>query len=117
VAEIRAAYGHDPNNPRIAEVVADLSAASDEFAELWGRHDVKPKTQEGKHLRHPVVGDLHILFSAFTVNGAPHQQLVVYQAEPASPTAQAFERLRARADDALSRAMQDADQALTARAD
>jgi transcriptional regulator with XRE-family HTH domain len=117
VAEIRAAYGHDPDNPRIAEVVADLSAASDEFAELWGRHDVKPKTQEGKHLRHPDVGDLHILFSAFTVNGAPHQQLVVYQAEPASPAAQAFERLRARAADTLSKAMQDADQALTARAD
>ncbi|MGN9788606.1 helix-turn-helix domain-containing protein [Nonomuraea sp. ZG12] len=105
VAEIRAAYGHDPDNPRIAEVVADLSERSPEFAELWARHDVKPKTQEGKHLRHPHVGDLHILFSAFTVNGAPHQQLVVYQAEPAGPTARAFERLRARADDALARTL------------
>jgi transcriptional regulator with XRE-family HTH domain len=105
VAEIRAAYGHDPDNARIAEVVADLSAHSPEFAELWGRHDVKPKTREGKHLRHPYVGDLHILFSAFTVNGAPHQQLVVYQAEPGTPTARAFERLRARADDALPQAL------------
>ncbi|CAM3905246.1 helix-turn-helix transcriptional regulator [Kibdelosporangium persicum] len=96
VAEIRAAYGHDPDSTRIAEVVAELSAGSPEFAELWTRHEVKPKTQEGKHLRHPDVGDLHILFSTFTVNGAPHQQLVVYQAEPASPTAHAFERLRAR---------------------
>lgn len=102
VAEIRAAYGHDPDSTRIAQVVAELSAGSPEFAELWARHDVKPKTQEGKHLRHPHVGDLHILFSTFTVNGAPHQQLVVYQAEPASPTAEAFERLRARADDALA---------------
>lgn len=102
VAEIRAAYGHDPRSRRIAEVVAELSTSSPEFADLWARHDVKPKTQEGKHLRHPHVGDLHILFSAFTVNGAPHQQLVVYQAEPASPTATAFERLRARADDALA---------------
>lgn len=114
VAEIRAAYGHDPDNPRIGEVVADLSAHSPEFADLWARHDVKPKTQEGKHLRHPHVGDLHILFSAFTVNGAPHQQLVVYQAEPATPTAQAFERLRTRADDALSRTLRAADEALSA---
>ncbi|WP_427918518.1 hypothetical protein [Streptomyces sp. cg40] len=54
------------------------------------------KSQEGgKHLRHPDVGDLHIAFATFTVNGAPHQQLVVYQAEPASPTAAAFETLRA----------------------
>jgi transcriptional regulator with XRE-family HTH domain len=102
VAEIRAAFGHDPDSTRIAQVVAELSAHSPEFAGLWARHDVKPKTQEGKHLRHPHVGDLHILFSTFTVNGAPHQQLVVYQAEPASPTAAAFERLRARADNALT---------------
>lgn len=97
VAEIRAAYGHDPDNARIAEVVAELSAASPEFARLWDRHDVKPKTQEEKHLRHPVVGDLDIRFATFTVSGAASQQLVVYQAEPASPTAAAFERLRAHA--------------------
>ncbi|ASQ93220.1 helix-turn-helix transcriptional regulator [Streptomyces sp. 11-1-2] len=97
VAEIRAAYGHDPESARIAEVVAELSAQSEEFAALWQLHDVKGKSQEGKHLKHPQVGDLHIKFAAFTVNGAPHQQLVVYQAEPASPTATAFETLRAMA--------------------
>lgn len=97
VAEIRAAYGHDPESARIAEVVAELSAQSEEFAGIWQMHDVKGKSQEGKHLKHPQVGDLHIKFAAFTVNGAPHQQLVVYQAEPASPTAAAFETLRAMA--------------------
>ncbi|MFJ6895343.1 helix-turn-helix transcriptional regulator [Streptomyces hokutonensis] len=97
VAELRAAYGHDPESARIAEVVAELSDASEEFTALWQLHDVKSKSQEGKHLKHPDVGDLHIAFAAFTVNGAPHQQLVVYQAEPASPTAAAFETLRAAA--------------------
>ncbi|MGW2963238.1 helix-turn-helix transcriptional regulator [Streptomyces sp. NPDC001220] len=97
VAEIRAAYGHDPDSARIAEVVAELSARSAEFAALWQLHDVKSKSQEGKHLKHPQVGDLHIRFAAFTVNGAPHQQLVVYQAEPAGPTATAFETLGAMA--------------------
>ncbi|WP_406445648.1 helix-turn-helix transcriptional regulator [Streptomyces sp. NBC_01613] len=97
VAEIRAAYGHDPESARIAEVVAELSAQSEEFAGIWQLHDVKSKSQEGKHLKHPQVGDLHIKFAAFTVNGAPHQQLVVYQAEPATPTATAFETLRAMA--------------------
>ncbi|MFC6883554.1 MULTISPECIES: helix-turn-helix domain-containing protein [Actinomadura] len=92
VAELRAAYGHDPRSERIGEVVADLSARSPEFAALWARHDVKAKTQDGKRLRHPVVGDLSILFSAFTVNGAPGQELVVYQAE-SDATAAAFGRL------------------------
>lgn len=102
VAEIRAAYGHDPDNARIAEVVAALSERSPEFAQLWARHDVKPKTQESKLLHHPQVGDLEIQFSTFTVSGAPHQQLVVYQAEPGSPTAEAFRRLRTHSDAALA---------------
>ncbi|MFJ9241586.1 helix-turn-helix transcriptional regulator [Streptomyces sp. NPDC101776] len=97
VAELRAAYGHDPDSARIAEVVEELSDESEEFAGIWRLHDVKSKSQEGKHLRHPHVGDLHIAFAAFTVNGAPHQQLVVYQAEPAGPTATAFETLRSMA--------------------
>ncbi|GLF95362.1 helix-turn-helix domain-containing protein [Streptomyces yaizuensis] len=93
VAELRAAFGHDPAADRITDVVAELSAGSEEFAALWKRHEVKSKSQEGKHLKHPAVGDLHIQFSAFTVNGAPHQQLVVYQAEPSSGTAEAFAAL------------------------
>ncbi|MGW1733794.1 helix-turn-helix transcriptional regulator [Streptomyces sp. NBC_01724] len=98
VAEIRAAYGHDPKSPRIAEVVETLSAKSPEFAELWARHDVKGKTRQTKNLKHAQVGDLQIQFSAFTVNEAPHQQLVVYQAEPASSTAAAFAELRSGID-------------------
>ncbi|MET7718190.1 helix-turn-helix transcriptional regulator [Streptomyces sp. NPDC005407] len=98
VAEIRAAYGHDPDSPRITEVVETLCVKSPEFTELWARHDVKGKTRQAKNLKHPQVGDLEIQFSAFTVNEAPHQQLVVYQAEPASTTAAAFIELRSRAD-------------------
>ncbi|MEU9469411.1 helix-turn-helix transcriptional regulator [Streptomyces avermitilis] len=98
VAEIRAAYGHDPESPRITEVVETLSAKSPEFAELWARHHVKGKTRQTKNLKHAQVGDLQIQFSAFTVNESPHQQLVVYQAEPASSTAAAFAELRSRID-------------------
>ncbi|MGW5331282.1 helix-turn-helix transcriptional regulator [Streptomyces bauhiniae] len=96
VAELRAAYGHDPDSPRITEVAHTLSAKSPAFAELWARHEVRGKTQQAKNLAHPEVGALEIQFSAFTVQGAPHQQLVVYQAEPASATAAAFAELRSR---------------------
>ncbi|MFI6742427.1 helix-turn-helix transcriptional regulator [Nonomuraea sp. NPDC050451] len=98
VAELRAAYGYDPDSPRINEVVDTLCAKSPEFAKLWARHEVQGKTQQAKNLAHPEVGALEIQFSAFTVNDAPHQQLVVYQAEPASATAAAFAELRPRAD-------------------
>ncbi|MFI8276783.1 helix-turn-helix transcriptional regulator [Streptomyces sp. NPDC085929] len=94
VAEIRAAYGYEPESPRITEVVDTLCAKSPEFAALWARHEVRGKTRQPKHLVHPEVGALEIRFSAFTVNETPHQQLVVYQAEPASATAAAFAELR-----------------------
>ncbi|WP_030155773.1 helix-turn-helix transcriptional regulator [Streptomyces sp. NRRL S-244] len=96
VSEIRAAYGYDPGSPRITEVVETLCAQSPEFAELWSRHEVKGKTRREKVLVHPEAGALELQFSAFTVNDAPHQQLVVYQAEPASATAAALAELRSR---------------------
>ncbi|MFD8418646.1 helix-turn-helix transcriptional regulator [Streptomyces sp. NPDC059466] len=99
VAEIRAAYGYDPRSARIAEVVETLCAKSPEFADLWSRHHVRGKTRQTKHLRHAQVGDLRIQFSAFTDNASPHQQLVVYQAEPAGSTAAAFAELRSLSDD------------------
>ncbi|MFJ3203090.1 helix-turn-helix transcriptional regulator [Streptomyces sp. NPDC086989] len=94
VAELRNAYGYDPGSPRINEVVDALRAQSPEFAGLWARHAVRGKTQQAKHLAHPEAGALEIELSAFTVNGAPHQQLVVYRAEPAGATAAAFAELR-----------------------
>ncbi|MDG9695382.1 helix-turn-helix transcriptional regulator [Streptomyces sp. DH17] len=99
VAELRAAFGHDPESPRITEVVDTLRGRSPEFAGLWARHEVRSKTQQEKYLLHPEVGALEIQFSAFTVGGAPHQQLVVYQAEPASVTAAAFAVLRSGVDE------------------
>ncbi len=113
VAEIRAAYGYDPNAARVIEVVKTLSARSPEFAELWARHDVKGKTRQVKNLRHAQVGDLRIQLSAFTVNEAPHQQLVVYQAEPASPTAAAFAELRSQADNDQGKQEQPAAERIT----
>ncbi|WP_251091746.1 helix-turn-helix transcriptional regulator [Streptomyces sp. Caat 7-52] len=97
VAALRAAYGRDPGSPRLTEIVDTLGTECAEFAALWARHEVRGKTRQAKHLRHPEAGALEIQFSAFTVNDAPHQQLVVYQAEPASPTAAAFAELRSRA--------------------
>ncbi|MER6775876.1 MULTISPECIES: helix-turn-helix transcriptional regulator [unclassified Streptomyces] len=95
-SELRAAYGHDPDSPRITEVVETLRAKSEDFARLWSRHEVKGKTRQEKVLVHPQAGALEIQFSAFTVNDAPHQQLVVYQAEPGSATAAALAELRSR---------------------
>jgi transcriptional regulator with XRE-family HTH domain len=90
VATLRAAAGAEPDNPRLTELVGELSMKSPAFRSLWGRHDVRGKTHDAKGFRHTEVGDLQLHFEAFTINSAPGQQLVVYQADPGSPSADAL---------------------------
>jgi transcriptional regulator with XRE-family HTH domain len=90
VANLRLAAGHDPNDPRLRELVTELSEHSAEFRETWRDQDARGKSHEAKQLRHPDVGLLTLSFQAFDVRSAPGQQLIVYQAEPGSPSEQAL---------------------------
>ncbi|MFJ1705850.1 helix-turn-helix domain-containing protein [Kitasatospora sp. NPDC088346] len=87
VAALRHAAGRDQDHPGLAALVGELSLASPEFATLWADHDVRRKTAESKLFHHPQVGDLDLDYETFRVNSAPGLQLVVYQAEPGSPSA------------------------------
>ena len=86
VGGLRAAAGLDPDDPRLIETVGELSVKSADFRRLWARHDIRQKTHETKRFRHPQVGELVLSYEALTVNSAPGQQLIVYQAEPGSPS-------------------------------
>lgn len=83
----------DPADPRLTDLVEELARSSPDFARLWARQDVRPKTAEVKHLHHAVVGRLSLRFENLTVADAPGQHLVVYHAEPGSPEEQALDRL------------------------
>ncbi|MEV6482708.1 helix-turn-helix transcriptional regulator [Streptomyces sp. NPDC051576] len=93
VATLRRAAGVDPEDPRLRELVGELALKSADFRELWARHDVRGKVREAKLFHHPQVGDLELHYEAFTVNSAPTQQLIVYQAEPGSASADALSLL------------------------
>lgn len=93
VANLRQAAGFDPNNPRLRELVRTLAEHSADFARLWNSHTVRGKTHDAKQFLHPEVGPLTLTYQAFDVRDAPGQQLVIYHAEPGSPSAQALNLL------------------------
>jgi transcriptional regulator with XRE-family HTH domain len=100
VAALRANAAAFPDEPRIAALVTDVEASSPAFAELWSRHDVGAKRRETKRLDHPHVGRIELRYETFDVRSAPGQQLVVYQAEPGSRSAQGLALLGTLAADA-----------------
>lgn len=93
VANLRQAAGFDPDDPRLAALVRDLTERSADFARLWEAHTVRGKTQDAKHVLHPDVGPLTLTYQAFDVRDAPGQQLVIYHAEPGGGSAQALDLL------------------------
>ncbi|MFI5677490.1 helix-turn-helix transcriptional regulator [Streptomyces cellulosae] len=93
VGGLREAAGTDYDDPRMIDLVGELSLKSEAFRTLWARHDIRQKRHETKRFRHPVVGELTLDYESLTINSAPGQQLVVYQAEPGSPSAHALSLL------------------------
>ncbi|GAA0290475.1 helix-turn-helix transcriptional regulator [Streptomyces polychromogenes] len=93
VGHLREAEGLEPDNRRLRALVGGLSERSADFARLWNTHTVRGKTRAAKHFLHPDVGDLHLTYHAFDVREAPGQQLIVYHADPGSPSTEALRLL------------------------
>jgi transcriptional regulator with XRE-family HTH domain len=93
VAWLRTVAGPDLDDPRLTELVGELSLKSEKFRRLWARHDVREKTSGTKRFVHPIVGDLSLSYESFTVGGSPGQILIVYHAEPGSRDEQALSLL------------------------
>lgn len=91
VAVMRAEAGRDPHNRALQDLVGELSTQSDTFRGLWGAHNVRTHGAGTKRFTHPVVGELTLAYEEFAVTAEPGHVLLVYTAEPGSPSA---ERLR-----------------------
>jgi transcriptional regulator with XRE-family HTH domain len=103
VATLRAAAGADLDDPRLTELVGELSLKSSEFRRLWARHEVKEKASGRKRLLHPMVGELELYYETFAVTDAPGQLLVAYHAEAGSATERALALLAGMARPAIER--------------
>ena len=107
VAVLRAAAGRDPHDKALSDLVGELSTRSEAFRTMWAAHDVLFHRTGRKNLHHPVAGDLDLTYEAFELPSDPGLTMLVYTAEPDTPTAQALGFLaswaESRPDEAASR--------------
>lgn len=88
VATLRGHIGPDVDEPRLVELVGELSVRSDRFRLLWSRHEVRPMLGRTSLLTHPLVGDLELRSNKFEIPGTNALSLVVFHAEPGSRSAE-----------------------------
>ncbi|WP_210506346.1 helix-turn-helix transcriptional regulator [Naasia sp. SYSU D00057] len=91
VAIMRAEAGRDPHDRGLQDLVGELSTRSETFRALWGAHNVRTHGTGTKRFTHPVVGELVLAYEELAITAEPGLVLMVYTAEPGSPSA---ERLR-----------------------
>jgi transcriptional regulator with XRE-family HTH domain len=80
VAHLRAIAS--PLDRALPELVGELSTRSDDFRELWGRHDVRAHARGVKRFRHPVVGELTLHYDHLQLAADPALTMITYTAEP-----------------------------------
>jgi transcriptional regulator with XRE-family HTH domain len=90
VALLRAAAGHHPFDEELIRLVGQLSTQSEAFRVLWASHDVIEYQHGLKRYRHPVVGDLSFDFESFQMPTDPGLTMLIYTAQPGSPTEEAL---------------------------
>jgi transcriptional regulator with XRE-family HTH domain len=82
VANFRARIGVGRDTPELTELIGELSLYSQEFPELWARHDVRTTTAGAKSFRHPELGVIRLRFHAMPLEDG--QVLTVLHARPGS---------------------------------
>jgi transcriptional regulator with XRE-family HTH domain len=88
VAVMRAEAGRDPHHRGLQDLVGELSTRSDTFRRLWAAHNVRTHGAGTKRFRHPVAGELTLAYEELALTAEPGHVLLVYTAEPGSPSAE-----------------------------
>ncbi|MBG0854569.1 helix-turn-helix domain-containing protein [Streptomyces spinoverrucosus] len=86
VAQLRLEAAKSPDDPGLTALVGELSVADADFRQWWAGRHAAGLCMGTKRLRHPVVGDLTLGWSTLTCAGDPSQHLVMWTAEPGSPS-------------------------------
>ena len=95
VARLRAAADRYPRDHRLAALLAELRAGSEEFAGIWDAHPVRVPGHRTKTMMHPHVGPLRVHCDVLTIPD-DDQQVVFITTDPGSPSARGLRQLLTR---------------------
>jgi hypothetical protein len=88
VGIMRSEAGRDPHDRGLQDLVGELSTRSEVFRRLWADHNVRSHGAGTKRFHHPVVGELTLAYEELAITAEPGLVLMVYTAEPGSPSAE-----------------------------
>ncbi|NKN37328.1 helix-turn-helix domain-containing protein [Agrobacterium sp. a22-2] len=78
VATFRTESTRAGENHRAADLIAELSAKSEDFARMWIENDVHTTGEGAKTIRHAEVGEISFEFSSFAIDGRPDLKMMIY---------------------------------------
>lgn len=93
LAAFRACALRDPEDPRLASIVGELSLNSTEFRTWWAEPSVRAAAFGAHTYHHPVVGELTLAYEAFSPPQDRGLLLVVLTAEAGTPSADTLQLL------------------------
>lgn len=87
VAALRAEAGRHLGDSDYRSLIDELMGASQEFAALWARRDVRGRESGAKHFNHPQLGRLEFEYTPFEIPEQPSMRLYLF-----TPTDERTER-------------------------
>ncbi len=93
VAYLRSVIADSLDDPRLLELIGELSVHSERFRTLWARQDVRRRTSGLTELNHPQVGELDLQYEKLALPGTEGQMLITYHAVPGTPSHEKLELL------------------------
>jgi transcriptional regulator with XRE-family HTH domain len=93
VAHLRSEAGRNPYDRQLSDLIGELSTRSDEFRVRWAAHNVRFHRTGTKHIHHPVVGDLDLVYESMDVSADDGLSIAIFAAEPGSASQQALDLL------------------------
>ncbi|MEH0578048.1 helix-turn-helix domain-containing protein [Streptomyces sp. B21-108] len=97
VSHLRMEAAKHPEDPQLISLVGELSVEDSDFGQWWGSRRAPSRRPGVKRFHHPLVGELVLDWDTLVCGSDPDQKLVVWTAEPGTPSYDGLRALAARA--------------------